>query len=346
VARPLRIAMLAPVAMAVRPGEGDSIEQLVSLLTEELVRRGHVVTLFATGGSDTSAELRSLYPRGYDEDSSIWDWRLAEAMHAARAFEQAEEFDLIHSHAYHYALPFTRLVPTPVITTYHIAMDKDILGAYTHCPEARLVAVSEWQRSTLARISEVPVIHHGIDVDAFRFAPDPGDYLLFLGRMIPDKGPVDAIRIAQQAGMPIVLAGPPGDYFAEAVEPLVGGDAVRYAGLVRPEERNRLLAGAAALVFPISHPEPFGLVMVEAMACGTPVVATAVGAAPEIVEAGITGHLGETAADLPELVGPTVALDRRRIRERAVERFGYQRMVDDYDDLYASIMAGREAQGR
>ena len=206
--RPLRIAVLARVAMAVQPREGESIEQLVFLLTEELVRRGHAVTLFATGNSETSADLRWLYSRGYTEDASIWDWRLAEAMHAARAFEQAEEFDLIHSHAHHFALPFTRLVPTPVITTYHVEVDKDIVGVFARHPEAGLVAVSEWQRSTLAGIAQVPVIPHGIDVNAFPFAPDPGDYLLYLGRMIPDKGPVDAIRIAEQAGLPIVLAGP------------------------------------------------------------------------------------------------------------------------------------------
>jgi glycosyltransferase involved in cell wall biosynthesis len=343
VGRPLRIAILARVAMGVRPGEGESIEQLVSLLTEELVRRGHAVTLFATGNSETSAELRSLYSRGYTEDDSIWDWRLAEAMHAAQAFEQAEEFDLIHSHAHHFALPFTRLVPTPVVTTYHVELDKDIAAVYARFPEARLVAVSEWQRSTLAGIPDVPVIPHGIDVDAFPFAPDPGDYLLFLGRMIPDKGPVDAIRIAQQAGMPIVLAGPPSEYFTEAVEPLVDGERMRYAGRVGRAERNRLLAGAAALVFPNSYPEPFGLVMVEALACGTPVVATAVGAAPEIVEPGVTGLVGATAADLAELVGPTVALDRRRVRERAVQRFGYARMVDDYEALYADTVARRGA---
>jgi glycosyltransferase involved in cell wall biosynthesis len=342
-ARPLRIAVLARVAMAVRPGEGESIEQLVFLLTEELVRRGHAVTLFATGDSETSAELRSLYSRGYTQDASIWDWRLAEAMHAARAFEQAEEFDLIHSHAHHFALPFTRLVPTPVVTTYHVELDKDIAGVYARCPEARLVAVSDWQRSTLAGIADVPVIPHGIDVGAFPFAPERGNYLLFLGRMIPDKAPVDAIRIAQQAGMPIVLAGPPSDYFTEAVEPLVDGHAVRYAGAVGNQERNRLLAGAAALVFPISYPEPFGLVMVEAMACGTPVVATAVGAAPEIVEPGVTGHVGAAAADLVELVAATVALDRRRVRARAVERFGYARMVDDYEALYAETVARRRA---
>jgi glycosyltransferase involved in cell wall biosynthesis len=338
-----RIAVIAPVAMAVRPGEGDSIEQLVSLLVDELVRRGHSVTLFATGGSESAAEVRSVYPHGYDETGDIWDWRLAETLHAAWAFEQADEFDLIHNHAYHFALPFTRLVRTPVITTYHVEMDEDVRAAFARYPEARLVAVSECQRARMAPLAGVRVIPHGIDVDAFPFEPDPGDYLLFLGRMIADKGPVDAIRIAERAGLPLVLAGPPSRYFAEAVEPLVDGERVRYAGRVGPEERNRLLAGAAALLFPSSYPEPFGLVMVEALACGTPVLATAVGAAPEIVEPALTGHVGATAADLAELIGPTLALDRRRVRARAVERFAYARMVDDYEALYAETVARRGA---
>jgi glycosyltransferase involved in cell wall biosynthesis len=341
----LRLGVIAPVAMAVRPGEGDSIEQLVGLLVDELVRRGHSVTLFATGGSVSAAELRSLYAEGYDESGDLWDWRLAETMHAAWAMEQAGEFDLVHNHAYHYALPFTRFVETPVITTYHVEMDQDVRAAFQRYPEARVVAVSESQRARMAPLRGVRVVPHGIDVDAFPFAADSGDHLLFLGRMIPDKGPLEAVRVAEQAGLPLVLAGPPSEYFDDAVAPLVDNERVRYAGRVAAGERNRLLAGAGALLFPSSYPEPFGLVMLEAMACGTPVVATAVGAAPEIVEPGLTGQLG-AAEDLAGLIPAALRLDRRRVRARAVERFSYSRMVDDYEALYAETVARRGAPAR
>jgi glycosyltransferase involved in cell wall biosynthesis len=311
----------------------------VSLLCEELVRRGHEVTLFATGDSVTSARLMSAYPLGYTRDADLWDWRFHETMHAAWAFEHAAEFDLIHSHAYHFALPFTRLVDTPVLTTHHTSVDPDVLRTFRRYPDAHLVATSQFQRRSLAEIADVPVVHPGIDTASFPLGSGGGDYLMFLGRMIPDKGPVEAVRIARQAGLPLVMAGPGDDYFAAEVAPLVDGHHVDYLGRVSPAERNRLLAGAAALLFPVSYPEPFGLVMLEAMACGTPVAATSLGAVPEIVEPGVTGHHAEGADRLAELIPATVALDRATIRERAVARFDFRAMVDRYEELYQRIVA-------
>src|SRR5918999_1421452 len=184
-----RIAVLAPVAMPIRPGEGDSIEQLVSLLTEELVRRGHDVTLFAVGDSETTAELRSVYAHGYRENVEIWDWRVPETLNAASAFEQASAFDVMHSHSYHFALPFTRFVSTPVVHTYHVQLGPEVLEGFRRYPEAQLVAISDFQRRELDGFDSVPVIHNGIDVEAFPFSADGGQYLAFLGRMIPSKGP-------------------------------------------------------------------------------------------------------------------------------------------------------------
>jgi glycosyltransferase involved in cell wall biosynthesis len=339
----MKIAELAPVAMPVRPGEGDSIEQLVSLLTEELVRRGHSVTLFAVGGSVTSAELRSFYERGHRERDEIWDWRVPETLNAAWAFEQAGEFDVVHSHSYHFALPFTRFVSTPVVHSYHVQLGPEVLEGFRRFPETQLVAISDFQRRELEGFGfeGVPVIHNGIDVDAFPFAAERGEYLAFLGRMIPSKGPAEAVRVARELDLPLVLAGPSTEWFEAEVQPVIDGDLIRYLGPIDPAGRHELLAGAAALLFPITYPEPFGLVMVEAMACGTPVAGFGVGAVPEVVDEGVGGSWVPPGESLAEAVRRAVELDRRLVREAALERFDYRRMVDAYEDLYRRLARAR-----
>ena len=333
----LRIAELAPVAMPVRPGEGDSIEQLVSLLTEELVRRGHDVTLFAVGDSVTTAELRSCYAQGYRQRDEIWDWRVPETLNAAWAFEHASDFDVMHSHSYHFALPFTRFVSTPVVHTYHVQLGPEVLEGFKRYPEARLVAISEFQRGELEGLDDVPVIHNGIDADAFPFSASRGEYLAFLGRMIPSKGAAEAVRVARELEIPLIMAGSSTDWFERDVRPTIDGRLVRYEGTVDAAGRNELLAGAAALLYPIAYPEPFGLVMVEAMACGTPVAAFGVGAVPEIVEQGVGGCWVSPGDRLAEAVQGAVQLDRGRVRQSAVERFDYRRMVDAYERLYRRL---------
>ena len=339
-AKRLRIAQLAPMATAVAPHSTGSIEQLVWLLTEELVRRGHEVTLGATGDSETSAALHARYPRGYEDDPELWNWQFHEAMHAASVFERADDFDVIHSHNYHYALPFTRLTRTPVLHNYHVLPDPDVLRAYERCPQACIVALSHYQRSLYREIPNVAVVHHGIDTGAFPFNPRPRDYLLFLGRLHPDKGVVEAIRLASQADMHLVLAGPVNeeqDYFERQVAPLLDGRRVQHVGPVGVAERNRLLAGAAALLYPIRAPEPFGLVLIEAMACGTPVLASALGAVPEIVEEGVTGYSAPDLESLARHIPDVLALDRARVRREAVARFDYRRMVDGYEAVYERL---------
>jgi glycosyltransferase involved in cell wall biosynthesis len=340
----LRIAQLAPIAAPVTPHSGGSIERLVWLLTEELVRRGHDVTLFATGDSETSAALRAVYPHGYEDDSDLWNWRFHETMHVASAFERAREFDIIHSHDSEVALPFTRLVDTPVIHTYHVTPNDDIARAYARYPEVNIAAISHHQRLAFQGNRYVAVVHHGIDTDAFPFNPLRGDYLLFLGRIIPRKGAIEAIELAQRVGIRLVMAGPGGDYFSEEIEPLIGGPLIEYVGPVDADRRGSLLAGAAALLFPIVAPEPFGLVMIEAMACGTPVAALDWGAVPEIVENGVTGCYAHDLESLAALIPATLELDRTRVRQAAVERFDYRRMVDDYVALYDQIVGRRLAR--
>jgi glycosyltransferase involved in cell wall biosynthesis len=338
----LRIAEIAPIATPVGSDVQDSIGQLVSMLAEGLAARGHDVTLFATADSRTSVRLEAQYPRGYEADDTLWDWRFHEVLHVAGALEHADRFDVVHSHAYHYALPFARFVPTPVVHTHHIWMDEDIAAAWRREPAAHLVALSQAQRRALRLQRPVPVIHHGIDVEAFPVGSGRGGHLVFLGRMIPDKGPATAIDVARRAGMPLVMAGAAdadADHFREAIEPHVDGARVRYLGPIGAQARNRLLGEAAALLYPIADPEPFGLVMVEAMACGTPVAAIGIGAVPEIVENGVTGYHVEDPADLPGCVAAAVRLDRAAVRRSAAERFGRERMIDEHERLYRRLAA-------
>jgi glycosyltransferase involved in cell wall biosynthesis len=345
--RPLRVAEIASCGSPVHHGVGESVEQLLALLCDELTERGHQVTLFATGNSRIRGELRWLYERGYEEWDELWDWQFAEYTHVADAYAQAAEldFDVIHCHSYQYGLPFTPFVRTPNVHTHHVVMDPVVIEQYARYPELQVVVASGYQAQSYTALRSVELIPHGIETDAFPFGERGGDYLLFLGRMIEDKGPAEAVQIARAAGMPLVLAGPEEEGFDERVAPLIDGNAVRYVGRVAPPERDRLLAGAAALVYPIRAPEPFGLVMAEANACGTPVLGVGIGAVPELVEPGVTGYVADRWQDLAALVPAALELDRRRIRERAVQRFDYRRMVDRHEQLYHRLAARATPEG-
>ncbi|MES1021329.1 glycosyltransferase family 4 protein [Gloeocapsa sp. BRSZ] len=361
----LRIALISPIAGRTGLDSGSSIEQIVSLLTEELMRRGHKVTLFATGDSQTSAPLHAVYARGYRNDPMLWNnYEFHEVVHVAAAFERAQEFDVIHSHAYHYALPFTRLVPTPIVHTYHINPNSDILRSYARYPEAQVVAVSRYHRTKFKSLGNVPVIYNGVDTAAFPFRSQSwklsrrdgnrspqdarravdgefpqGDYLVFLGHLNAQKGAVEAIKVAQKVGMRLIMAGQgQGDYFESEVAPLIDGKSIEYIGPVGVEKRNELLAGAAALLFPINYSEAFGMVLIEAMACGTPVLASDRCAVSEIVEPGVTGYYAGDVDSLAACLPDVLALDRTRVRQAVVARFDYHRMVDEYEALYYKLL--------
>ncbi len=340
---PVRIGVIASIAHRLPPLGYGPWEQIASTLTEGFVARGHEVTLFATADSVTSARLHPTARAGYEEDPTL-DAKVAEALHNAAAFSRAADFDVLVNHFDFMPLTYARLVETPMVTTVHGFSSEAVVAVYRACADtAHYVAISDADRHRDLRYEAT--IHHGIDPAAFTFAAGPGSYLLFLGRIHPDKGPHRAIEVARRSGLPIVLAGIVQDeaYFADAVAPLVDGVAVRYVGQVGPAERDRLLGGAAALLHLISFAEPFGLSVVEALATGTPVVAAALGSMPEIVRDGVTGFL----VDSPDVVAAAVRavarldeIDRRACRADAVTRFSADRMIDDHLAVLRRVVDG------
>jgi glycosyltransferase involved in cell wall biosynthesis len=336
----MRVAMLAPISWRVPPRHYGPWEQFVSLLTEGLVARGVDVTLFATADSLTSARLVGTAPAGYSEDDSL-DAKAWEALHIAAVFEKAGDFDLIHNNFDFLPLSYSRLVATPVVTTIHGFSSERILPVYERYDDvAHYVAISEADRRP--RLHYDAVIHHGIDMSAFTPGDGAGGYLLFFGRIHPDKGAVEALELAERAGLPLVVAGIVQDeeYWKGLVAPRVDGARVRYLGPVGPERRDELLGGARALVHLVNFDEPFGFSVVEAMACGTPVIARSRGALPELVTPGVNGFLVGSVEEAAEAVGPAAALDRRAVRASVEKPFDVARMVDDYLALYRRLVGG------
>lgn len=345
-ADPLRIALVAPVATSVPPARTGSIEAVTALLADGLVARGHDVTLFATGTSKTRARLHATFSQGYRHDDTLWPWDLCELFNIAAAVERGASFDVIHCQAeYHpIALACTRLSPAPVLQTIHHAPTSVEVRLWSQYPEAPFVAVSETQRRLLAGLNVVGTVHHAVDAVAFPFQAQPGDYLVFLGRFTEGKGVLAAIEVARRTGMRLLLAAAANDYYRDVVAPLVDGRSIVYAGEVNHAEAALLLGGARALLYTVQTAEPFGLVLAEAMACGTPAAALDRGAVSELIDDGVTGGVFADVEGLIAGLPRVLALDRRRVHERAVERFGVDRMVDGYVGIYENLAAS--ARGR
>jgi glycosyltransferase involved in cell wall biosynthesis len=345
---PLRIAHIAPVATTVPPPKSGSVEMMTSLLTEGLVAQGHDVTLFATGDSRTSARLVAIYPHGYWHDENMWPWELYEMLNLAAAVERAREFDIIHYEAAYYpmSLGYARLSATPIVQTLHHSPSAPEVGLWSRYPEAPFVAISEEQARLLSGLNVVGTVLHGIDTDNFIFREHPDDYLLFLGRFTDGKGVLQAIEIAKRVGRRLILAAAEDSYYREKVAPHVDGRLVVYYGEADFAAKVALYGGARALLYPIQAREPFGLVLAEAMACGTPVAALDKGAVREVVEDGITGIVFGDLEQMANELSRVFDLDRRRVRDRAVARFGAARMVDEYVAVYRRIVeadrAGRQ----
>jgi glycosyltransferase involved in cell wall biosynthesis len=341
---PLRVAVLAPISWRVPPRHYGPWEQFASLLTEGLVARGIDVTLFATADSATAGRLASVVARGYSEDPDV-EPKVAECLHIAHAFERAGEFDLIHNSFDFLPLTYSGLVETPILTTIHGFSSERILPVYQrYNASTAYVAISDADRHP--SLDYLATIHHGIDTDAFSLHPAPGGYLLFFGRIHADKGAAEAIDIALEAGLPLVIAGIVQDqqYFDEQVAPRLDGEQVSFIGAVSAAERSELLGGAHALLHPIGFDEPFGYSVVEAMACGSPVIAFRRGSMEELIEAGKTGFLVDDVAGAAAAVERAGALDRTVIRARAVARFGIARMVDEYLQAYAEVLRLRSVR--
>ena len=343
----MHVAMLAPIAWRVPPRHYGPWERVVGLLTEGLVALGAEVTLFATLDSQTSARLDGVCPRPYEEDPAV-DAGVWSALHIGHAFQtvragetgQRPRFDVVHNHFDFRPLSYAGLVETPVVTTVHGFSSPRILPAYRAARGTHFVSISDADRHP--DLDYLATVWHGIDLPAFTFRPDPDGYLLFFGRIHPDKGAADAVELARLSGRRLVLAGIVQDegYWRERVEPFVDGDQIRFVGSVGPAERDRLLGGASALVHLIHFDEPFGLSVAEAFACGTPVIARPRGSMPEIVRDGVDGALVGSVGEATDRLAEVERLDRAAIRAGAESRFSQERMARDYLDVYRRIAGG------
>lgn len=334
----MKIAMLSPIAWRTPPRHYGPWENVVSLLTEGLVDRGLDVTLFATGDSLTKARLQSVCPAGYEEDRSL-NPKVYECLHISALFEQGNEFDLIHNHFDFLPLTYSRMTSTPLLTTIHGFSSPSILPVFKkYDSRVHYVAISEADKHP--DLNYIATIYHGLDLKQFTFQPNPGEYLLFFGRIHPEKGTKTCIDIARQADMKLIIAGIVQDetYFRTEVKPFIDNRQIVFAGSAGPEKRNELLGKAYALLHPISFDEPFGLSIIEAMACGTPVIAINRGSMSEIIRDGETGFLVEDAKDMITCLHRIRSLNRDSCRKSVEERFSVDRMVSDYAEVYKRII--------
>jgi glycosyltransferase involved in cell wall biosynthesis len=312
---------------------------VASLLTEGLASAGHDVTLFATADSQTSATLHAACARGYEEDRSIIP-KVWECLHISELVEQAEQFDIIHNHFDYLPLSYSGLVATPFVTTIHGFSSPGILPVYKkYNRKTWYVSISNADRSP--ELDYIATIHHGIDLQRFDFVARSSDYLLFFGRIHHDKGAAEALEIARACGKKLVIAGIIQDreYYQRFIEPFIDNDTVCYAGSVGPDKRSELLGNAYALLHPIRFDEPFGLSVIESMACGTPVIACNRGSMPELIVDGATGFLVASMHEAIEAVGRIRDLDREACRRHVERNFTAARMVEKYTQVYETILA-------
>lgn len=339
----MRIAQIAPLQVAVPPRGYGGTERVIAELTDALVHLGHAVTLFASGDSHTQANLLPFVPNALGFDSPTDTLALHVAL-LTEVYRRADEFDVIHSHLEQLTLPFTVSTRTPTVLTFHSRLDRPALVRLLQTyPDANYVSISNSQRTPVSHVHWAATVYHGINVRSFRFYPEPGNYLVFVGRISPEKGPDRAIHIAKQAGVPLKIAAKidPKDrrYFRQVVEPLLDDPLIDFLGPVNEQRKRNLMGRARALLLPIDWPEPFGMVFIESLAGGTPILTRPRGAATEVVDDGKTGFIRETDAELAAAVHDLPSLVRADCRQAAEERFDTARMAEEYVRVYEHALA-------
>ena len=346
----MRIAQVSPLHERVPPSLYGGTERVVHWLTEELVRRGHEVTLFASGDSRSSATLVAPVPRAARLDTGVIDPVGAHLLQMGMVADQADGFDVIHSHVDYFAYPFARHLRTPMVHTMHGRLDLSHLGPmHRYFDDLTLISISDAQRLGLryANVRWAGTVHHGLPLEQYPYSKSSGRYLAFLGRIAPEKRPDLAIAAAKQVGIPLKIAAKidPVDraYFEREIRGLLDHPLIEFIGEIGDADKPAFLGNALALLFPIDWPEPFGLVMLEAMACGTPVIARPCGSVPEIVVPGRTGLLAETLAGLVDAIRRVDRIDRLVCRRHVEARFTVQRMADEYEAIYGTRVALLEA---
>ena len=338
----MRIAQIAPLFESVPPQLYGGTERVVSALTEELVARGHDVTLFASGDSRTAAHLVQCAERSLRLDGRVRDHVAVTMIELSEVFRRSDDFDIIHNHTDYFAFPFAQQSATPVVTTTHGRLDlPEIAHVYRHFSDVPLVSISDSQRSFLPEVNWLGTVYNGVDFRRFTLRRDPGTYLAFLGRISPEKRPDRAIEAARALDMPLKIAAKVDDadrdYFEHAIRPQLSQPLVEFVGEVGDRDKDEFLGNAYAYLFPIDWPEPFGLTMVEAMACGTPVIAMRCGSVPEVVVDGVSGFVCGTMRDFIDAVPRAGSVDRAACRAYAEERFSAAAMTDRYEDVYTRL---------
>ncbi|NJN87956.1 MAG: glycosyltransferase family 4 protein [Leptolyngbyaceae cyanobacterium SL_7_1] len=346
----MRIAQIAPLWERVPPPTYGGTELVVSLLTDELVKRGHEVTLFASGDSISLANLEFVHPHALRLDQSVKEHGIYEMLQLSQVFEQADQFDVIHSHVGCAAMPYAGLVKTPLVHTLHGIFTPDNEKMFVRARKQPFVSISDAQREPRLGLNYVATVYNGVAVDSYKFYPQPDEpaYLTFLGRISPEKGTHLAIEIAKRIGMPLKIAGKVDvvdvDYYESEIKPHIDGEQIQYLGEANHVQKNDLMGRAVATLFPITWREPFGLVMIESMASGTPVIAMEMGSTKEVIAHGKTGFLCHSVEECVEAFSHIETIDRAVCREHVVANFSVLRMVDGYETVYEKLMAERFAQ--